>query len=131
MEPYDYQRTGKTKTAAGLGSESMWGVLELWLAQMIKQAEGAIPKNLKLDGVRWTPMRRGYASVEAKGYSKGDLEATSTIAILLDHNSCGATVNLWYKDASLIGDVNTDFHVEANDSPQSILQKINSFFANR
>jgi hypothetical protein len=127
---YD-RRQAATARTAGLGSETMWQVLEMWLADVIKQVEGAIPKHLKVDGVRWTPVARGYASVEATGYSKGDLEAKATVSILLDHNSCGAAVHLWYKDVMMTADANESFPVGCNDHPKEILRKVTMFFERR
>jgi hypothetical protein len=126
METYTYARR---KTAAT--NESMSGVLDEWVVELIKQAEGALPHNLKLDGIKWTPYRRGYASLEAKGYSKGDLEAKSTIAILRHSGSCSADVHMWYQDASMTGEGKADFNVGCDDTPQAIIQKINGFFERR
>lgn len=130
MSVYDYARAGTPKTAAGLGSESMWGVLEMWLADVIKQVGASLPKNLKLDGVAWTPVARGYASVEGKGYSKGDLEAKATVSIMLEIDHLGAAVHMWYKDVS-INEVNETFKVSFRDPPSEILRKVGQFFANR
>ncbi len=127
METHAYSR--RPKTAAS--NESMSAVLDAWAAELIKLVEGALPHNLKLDGVRWTPMRRGYASVEAKGYSKGDLEAKSTVAILRHHGSCGADVHMWYQDASMMSEGKADFYVGCDDTPDVVLQKISAFFERR
>jgi len=72
------------RTAAPHVPPSMWSLLEQWVYAFVLQVPNQIPSNLKVDGVRVNPVQRGYSQVEAKGYSKGDLEATATVAVSLD-----------------------------------------------
>lgn len=119
------------KVSASLASSSMFSALEDWLADFIKQAANAIPKNLKIDGVRWVPMRRGYGSVEAKGYSKGDLEAQATIAVFLHGDGSGTQIYLEYKDVSFQQPNKEDFLLKLQEDPGPAMEKIAHYFANR
>lgn len=129
MPNYDYERTASTKTAGGsLASESMQGVMEGWMSEMMKVIGDKIPKNLTVEGVRFTPLQRSYLSVTAKGYSKGDIEAEASVA--LDFHSGVMTVTMWYKDA-YIGQDTQDFKVGWDDASGTTIKRIQQFFDNR
>lgn len=122
-------KTAEIRTAGAI--DTMYSVLEDWLAGFIKEAASAFPKSLTADGVRWVPMRRGYAEVEASGYSKSDLEAKGSISALLHGDGTGAQIHLAYKDVMMMAEVKADFKMGVHDQPQEILTKVGHFFGAR
>lgn len=121
---YNYERIASSVP-------SMWSVLETWVNHFMVQVANQIPSNLKVDGVRTNPIKRGYAQVETNGYSKGDLEAVATVSVSLDLSKVGALVVLWYKDASMNHEASLDLRVSANDDPSQTLSQIQRFFDGR
>ena len=128
---YEYERKATDlKTAGGkLASESLRGVVEMWVAEVIKVVGDAIPSHLKVDGLAWAPMRRGYVSVEGKGYSKSDFEATTTVAISFYPTE--VSVFFWYKDVMMKGEDTLDFKMGWDDHPSVITQKLEHFLTRR
>ncbi len=122
---HNYERTAASSVP------SMWSVLENWVNHFITQVPDQIPSNLKVDGIRNTPVKRGYAQVETKGYSKGDLEAVATVSVALDLSKVEALVVLWYKDVSMNHETSVDLRVSANDDPSQTLSLIKRFFQDK
>lgn len=119
---HNYERTAASSVP------TMWSVLENWVNHFMAQVVSQIPSNLKVDGIRSNPVKRGYAQVETKGYSKGDLEAVATVSVALDLSKVEALVVLWYKDASMNHENSVDLRVSANDDPSQTLSQIQRFF---
>jgi hypothetical protein len=137
MTDYSYDRRAAQtpKTAAGIGlSDSMWSLLLAWLEELMKNMHRAFPENLLLEGTKISGSGRGSMVFEAKGYSRADMEAESTVMFRenLDHGGkIIGSVKCYYKDVRLDDDMTLEIAVSVHDGIRDVISNVAKFYANR
>ncbi len=125
---YSYDRS---KTAAA-DPAPLNEVFATWLKTLCAMlAVKAVPASLKADKISVNSSGRNYAEVDAKGYSRGDLEASTTLSATLMFQPIVVKVYATYRDVSMSRQAEQEFSIAYDESPTKLAQDIERWLKDR
>lgn len=125
---YSYDRS---KVGAA-GPAPLNEVFAMWLKTLCSMlARKAIPDSLKADKIDVNSSGRNYAEVAARGYSRGDLEAVTTLSATIMFQPIVVKVYASYKDVSMSRQAEQEFSIAFDESPAKLAQDIERWLKDR
>lgn len=123
---YDYNRTSKTAAKV----DPLKKVMNDWLESVAKEIGKALPSNLTSEGSKTRLGQTIYAEVQAKGYSKSDLECSLSIGMTIDNTPFRVRAFASYKDAMMSRNAEQEFSVAYDEDPTKIAQDVARWLQN-
>jgi hypothetical protein len=126
---YDYDRTktaGRTPTLSKL--------LSAWLGRVANQIGAEVPKGLQADGLRVSGgVGDNFALLTANGYSRSDMEATTTVSLTVDYQPFRLRAFAEYKDVMMGANrgAEQEFTLDAKENPVKLAKEIGRWLADR
>lgn len=125
---YSYDRTKKAARVPTLTA-----MLSKWLEAVANAVAKEIPTGLKVDSIRVNANQRNFALLEAKGYSRSDFEATTSVSFTVDYSPFRLRAFAEYRDV-MMGTgrgAEEEFTLQADEDPTKLAKDIARWLANR
>lgn len=107
---------------------SIEAMLGDWVEEIAKLVEDVLPDRLKHDGVKISHRGSGQLlEIEARGYSRSDFEAKSSVVFMFEMKPLSLNAHLFYKDA-MKGEDEDVYTLDMDEDPSLLVQKIERFF---
>lgn len=121
MSAYSYERTPKQAS----NIPTLKRALGDWMNAVAKEIAAAIPAHLKTDGVKVSPgVGPNYAGVDAKGYTRSDMEVRVEIGLTVDNQPFRLRAFASYKDAMMSRSNDQEFVLAYDDDVNQLTTSI-------
>lgn len=122
MGDYSYDRS-EAKKASNL--PTLKKALGDWMNAVAKEIVAGIPAHLKADGAKVSPgAGPNYAGIDAKGYTRSDLEARVEMGLTIDNQPFRLRVFASYKDALMAKKNEQEFVLSYDDDVNQLTSSI-------
>ncbi len=113
MSDYSYDRS-QTKKASSL--PTLKRALSDWMNAVAKEIAAALPAHLKADGVKINPgVGPSYAGIEAKGYTRSDLESRVEFGLTINSQPFELRVFASFEDVTMTKANEQEFTLSYDD----------------